>query len=172
MRTLNDVQDRCYIDDEGHWIWRGPAYQRPARISAPNFTTDPSGATMSTQNGKRATWHINTGKPIKPGHQVWSICDQPYCIAPSCLRCGSLETYGAWLRRTGKWKRQHNRILALRRNSDKRRKVTLPVAKLIRLSEQTNAALAEELGLHHYTVGRVRRGESKVPGNFFAGLMP
>ena len=171
MITLADVMDCCFINDEGHWIFRGGRGKGEPSIRAPNFTQDASGQTQTTQKGARAVRHIATRSPIPKGWHVWARCGVARCINPECITAGNRHAYGAWRRRMGLDKNVPNRILANRRNSDLQRKVTRAIADDILQSDESNIVAGARLQLHPETISRVRRGITRAPGNVFAGLM-
>lgn len=180
MKTLDEVRDRCIIvpaddSDDGceHWLYQGAVEKRGSRrIHAPDFTKDPSGRTSLTQSARRAVRHIATGKPIPKGWRVWSRCQVRDCVNPACIGVGNETAYGRARSKSGVDQGRIKRILANRRNSDLQRKVTPAVARAILRSGESNVILAERHGVGSSTVQRVRRGEVRVTGNPFQGLVP
>jgi hypothetical protein len=171
MRTLEEIRESCFIDDESHWIYRGAHVKDVARIYAPDFTRDPSGQTMTVQTGRRAVYHLMTGKPIPKNWRVWSKCTELRCINPDCLVAGSIKMHGRARAKSGVNKNLTSHILANRKIAAKRTKITRAVADDILGSNDTNVVLAARLGLHRETISRVRRGLYQAPGNPFQGLL-
>lgn len=171
MRSLDEVKDACFINEEGHWIFKGACHEGSPRIHAPNYTKDSTGNTLTTQTGRRAVWHLVNKKALPKGWRVWANCLEPSCVNPACVGHGNLAAYGRSVVKSGKYRNVPARMLANRRNTDLQRKVTRAVADDILLSGDDNITLAARHGLHKETVSRVKRGQCKVPGNIFQGLM-
>lgn len=172
MKTLEEVKKLCRIDDDGHWIWDGATSKAgQSRILAPDFTQDPTGATQRTQHGKRAVWHINTGKPIEEGYRVYSKCHVHSCLKPTCLVCETDAEYGARQVASGRLRGSLRRRLLAGRASASTRALTDEQIAEIMASQETAKALAKKFGVHRCTVGIYRRGVSKAVPNFFQGLI-
>lgn len=173
MIHLDEVRDRCRIllaedsdDGRAHWLFAG------IRIHAPDFSRDPTGQTLLPQRSRRAVWHLLHGRPIPAGWRVWSKCQVPNCIHPDCLACGNYKRYGQSVARSGHHRGVIHRALASRRNGNLQRKVTPAIAADIQSSNDSGRALAARHQLHPSTISRVRRGQLRLPGNPFQGLLP
>lgn len=171
MKTLEDIRQRCVITDDGHWLWRGAltAEGRP-RIHAPDYT---NGGVMKPQCGTRAVWHCATEKPIPKGWRAYGTCDEKACCNPAHVKCTSEADFGAWLRRTGKYKGDTKRVLANRAISRGRSVLTPERIAYIQASPKLGKDLAVELGMSASTVSKARRGEVLVfqGAGLFSGLM-
>ena len=172
MITLAEIKDHCFVDEAGHWIYRGAYSNGTARIYAPDYSKDPSGRRLTVQRGPRAIHHLKTGQPMLLGWRAWSCCDVPTCINPDCITAGPNRMYRAAMRRRTAGPVSVLRVLANRQNGEKQRKVTQAIANDILGSSDSNLALAARHSLSRETVARVRRGELRIPGNPFQGLMP
>ena len=170
MKTLNDIRGRCHIDEAGHWIWKGSL--RPdgrANIYAPDYTR----GGMSVQAGPRAVWHVVTGHAIPAGWLAYGKCKERACCNPACIGCApSAEVY-ALVAASGVLKGQVRRILANRRISRGRSKLTPEVIAEIQQSDETGVALAARLRLNRQLISKARRGEAlafQPLGGVFGGL--
>ena len=175
MRTLEEVKGRCFITEDGHWLWRGSV--RPdgrANIYAPDYST--KGGDMTTQAGPRAVWHMHTGKPIPKTHRAYVVCGHPTCCNPECIRCTTEHMRGQFARRSGRHKGSPRHLAANRAIGAKRAKLTADQVLYVQTSPKTGIELAAELGVGRSTISKLRRGQNVVtkPGgapNPFAGLM-
>lgn len=117
---------------------------------------------------RRMVWEANNG-PIPDGMLVSTRCNNPKCV--SCLK---LTTKAAITR-----KAMANPATKLKRRASGARfarpvlgKITMEIAREIRLSEKTGKEWAKELGVSKALVSHVRCGRSWVEhSNPFAGLM-
>lgn len=171
MKTIEDIQGRCFINDEGHWLWRGAV--RPSgspNILAPDYT---KGGAMTTQAGKRAVWHCVNQRALPAGWRVWGTCDEIACCNPEHVMAGNGRAYGDWVRRSGKLKGQINRILANRAINKHRSVLTPESLTHILASNQSGVKLAAELGISKSVVSKARRGQMVVvrPAGMFSALM-
>ena len=175
MRTLEEVKGRCFITDDGHWLWRGSV--RPdgrANIYGPDYST--KDGDMATQAGPRAVWHMHTGKPIPKGHRAYVVCGHPACCNPKCIRCTTELLRGKFATRSGRFKNSAKHLAARRVISISRAKLTAEQVQYVKTSSKTGVELAAELGVGKATISKYRRGENVVTAsgvvfNPFAGLM-
>jgi hypothetical protein len=166
IRTLNDIRDRCRVVD-GHWIWVGAVSKGQARVWAPDIT---NGGEMRSQPGPRAVWHAKTGEPIPKGMRVFCNCSEPRCINPEHIVCRTPEEQGGHVAASGKLKGLLTKIVANRKINQKRSKVTPEALDLILYSDLTGQEVSAETGICRSTISRIRRGESGIVSNPFAGL--
>lgn len=175
MRTLEEIKGRCFITEDGHWLWRGSI--RPdgrANIYAPDPTRTDGG--MSTQSGARAVWHVVNHKAVPKGFRVYGVCEHPECCNPQCIRCTSDRQYGLYVARIGRRKNEPNRIKANRATSVTRAALTAEQVQYVQYSTKKGSVLAVELGVSTTTISKYRRGEHTVTAsggapNPFAALM-
>jgi hypothetical protein len=171
--TLDDIKDRCFIDDDGCWIWRGGKSGGVPKVYAPNFSKP--GAPMESQVGRRAVWQIVNNKPIPPCHRVYKTCEKARCLNPAHMRCGSNAQVGAFIAKSGVLKGSAKRIAANRLIGRKRSTLTPALIAEIQQSSETGLQLAQRLNLGREIVSRARRGEIKAFAPIaspFSGLMP
>lgn len=173
MRTIEEVRDRCFIDDEGHWIWRGAVSSGIARVYAPDWTTLNGG--MRSQAGRRGVWHIeNPGKALPKGWRVFATCKEPLCLNPKCAKVGTAVKQGATTTKLGKFKNQPKRILANRMTAKKLTRVTPELAAEILSSNEGHTEFQRRTGIGRETVRRVRNGRAvayQPLGGMFSGLI-
>ena len=174
MRTLEDIRGRCFITEDGHWLWRGALRPdgRP-NIYAPDYTFDPAGTKLRSQAGPRAVWHCHTGAPIRDGWRVFGTCDEKACCNPEHMRCISCALQGVYVRRTGVFKGRTTRIRANRAINRKRTVRTPEAIAHIQASQATGVQLARDLGISTSVVSRARRGNVRslqAASGMFAAL--
>jgi hypothetical protein len=172
IMTLDNIKARCFITDEGCWEWRGAMSQGVPRIYAPNHQKP--GSPMECQVGRRAVWHVRTGKSIPKGHRVFGTCQNAVCLCPEHARCGTTSDLGALTKKLGRFKNKPARIAASRIGGRKRSHLTAELIAEIQASDETGVAIARRLKLGREVVSRVRRGKLKSfqsIGNPFAGLL-
>lgn len=169
--TIEDIKARCFIDDDGCWIWRGGQSRGFPRIFAPNHQKP--GSPKEAQPGRRAAWHVATGKPIPDGHRVYGTCMKPLCVNPACAKCGTGQDVGDFTVATGRYRNQARRIAASRLTGRKRSSVSAALVAEIQSSNETGRAIARRLQVGRGVAYRARRGEllAFVPiGSVFGGL--
>lgn len=168
--TLNDIKARCVITDDGHWIWKGAKSEgKYPRIWAPDYT---KGGHKTAQPGKRAVWHLKTGKSLPEGWRVWSTCDCEGCIAPQCVTAGPTQHWGDHMAKTGKHKTMVHRV-ASRRSAQSRMVLSPDQITMVQSDPRTGRELARALGVSEQTISRARTGRivCHLPiGSPFAGL--
>jgi len=169
---LAELRGRCRIDEDGHWIWTGAHSQGYPRVWAPDFTNHHGG--MRSQQGRRAVWHLTTGKPIAQGWRVFGTCDERSCMNPGHIVCEPVAKRGAKVAASGVLKGQVRRIIANRATNRKRSRLTPELVSEILTSEKTGQQISRETGLGRTTISRVRQRKalSFVPGGgLFTGLV-
>ncbi|WP_417283773.1 hypothetical protein [Comamonas sp.] len=172
MRTLEEIKGRCFIDVDGHWLWRGAVRPNGSpNIYAPDYRFE---GRMTAQCGYRAVWNCQHKKPIPAGYRVFLTCDEPACCNPEHIRCASDVEFGKWLQRKGIHKGQTKRIQANRAIGRKRAKLTPEMVSHIQSSDKSLASVAAELGISTCTAWRARQGMSvvsPVANGVFSGLL-
>lgn len=146
LRTIDDLRDRCRIDDiTGCWHWAG------ARSGGAPSTRVP-GLGRNTSLGK-AIGYLLTGR--EPGRGVvWhATCETRGCCNPAHRRAGTRQTQMLAIGRT---------LTSLERARIARgcrRVLTAEAVGDIRDSSEPLRVLAERHGCAISTAARVRRGE-------------
>lgn len=171
--TLDDIKDRCHIDDDGHWIWKGAVSEgKWPRIWAPDHTKE--GSPMESQTGRRAVWHVCTGKAIPTGWRMIGTCEVDSCLNPKHMKCGTTADWGAQVRKSGIHTGSVRHQTASRQTGRKRSVLTPETFQEILSSNETGLALASRLGISAQTVSKARKGQIKcfeATGGLFTGLM-
>jgi len=171
--TLDDIKDRCHIDDDGHWIWKGALSEgKWPRIYAPDHTKE--GSPMVTQTGRRAVWHVSTGKPIPNSWRVFGTCEVDCCLNPKHMKCGSTQEWGAQVSKAGIHSGSVRRSVAGRQAGRKCSVLTPETYQEIIGSNETGLALAARLGVSKQTVSKARNGLIvcfEPAGGLFSGLI-
>lgn len=177
MRTLEEIKGRCFITEDGHWLWRGSVRPdgRP-NIYAPDYSSKPGEVVMTTQAGPRAVWHVVNQKVIPKSHRAYVVCKHPECCNPECIRCTTGHLRGKHATRTGRFKNSPKHEAARRAISVSRAKLTAEQVEYVKTSKKTGLALAAELNVGRSTISKYRRGQNLVTAsgavfNPFAGLM-
>lgn len=172
MKDLEEIQGRCVITEDGHWLWDGAVREDGrAWIYAPDYTR--SKGKMQSQNGHRAVWHVINCKAIPKGRRVIGTCEETACVAPGHGKLVTEAQYGAFMRKTGRFKNSTKRMLANRAIGRKRSDLTLELIEYIQTSPKTGRDLAIELDLLETVVSRARRGEMVAfqPASPFVGMV-
>lgn len=170
--TLDDIKARCFIDDNGCWLWRGALTDgKWPRIHAPDHTIP--GSPNRTQTGRRAAWHLFTAKPIPNGWRVYGTCLCDTCVNPLHMKCGPTAELGRFTAKLGRFKNSYARIVANRMTGRKRASLTPEQVQEAQDSKELNKVLADRWGVSPQTVSRARRGHMKSvqASNPFLGLM-
>lgn len=170
--TPDDLKDRCRINDEGCWLWAGAKSKGVPRIWAPDHTKH--GGEKHTQTGRRAMWHVNTGKPIPNGWRVFGTCEEATCINPDHMVCRPVAEQGAKVAKSGKLRGNVRKIAASRATGRKRSHLTPDLISIIRTSPKSGLQLEREMGIDHRTISKVRTGKATAfapVGGIFSGLL-
>ena len=175
MRTLEEIKGRCFVTEDGHWLWRGTLTSHGrAHIYAPDYTR--KDGELTCQSGARAVWHVINQKALPDGYRAYVTCDYPECCNPECITATTSSQHGKFGSRKGRHKGNPNHITANRAICAKRAKLTAEQVLYVQTSPKTGVALAAELGVSTSTISKLRRGGNKVtaPGgapNIFTALM-
>ena len=174
MKTLEEIKGRCFIDEEGHWNWRGALTKKgKPSIYAPDYTNH-KGKVLTHQCGYRAVWHVLNQRAVPEGSRIFSMCGEATCCNPEHIRCMPVTAYGRRQASKGTLKGQTTRIQANRAIGRKRAKLTPEMVSRIQASDQSLASLAAELGISTCTAWRARQGKSVIPpasSGIFSGLL-
>lgn len=170
--TLDDIKGRCFITDDGHWLWRGALSDGHPRIWAPNYSKP--GAPKTGQHGKRAVWNVVNQKPLPQGWRVFGTCIHTTCINPACIDAGPGQAWGERLSKSIARKGKLARITASRLTGQKRSLLTPERIEEAKASPKTGRELAREWGVSEQVISRARNGQVKCfqpVGGLFTGLM-
>jgi len=157
--TLDDIKARC--EEVGDCLeWQG------------SYTT--SGSPMLYHDGERTTvrkvvYALKHGRQLPDGHVASNCCCNPRCVSEDHVR-GITKT--KMLERTRA--NTNHELRAARIAATKRRneaKLTPEQVQMVRDSQETNLALAAQLGVHHSLLSAIRNGKAwRSYTNPFAGL--
>ena len=168
MRTLEEIKGRCFIDEDGHWLWRGAKRANGVPfVYAPNHA---QGGKMSTQCGYRAVYHCQHGKAVPEGYRVFNTCGNPACLNPDHIRTASDAAFGRHVRSKGVFKGQVRRIIANRAIALSRTKVTPEMVSQILASPDSCAKTGAAFGVSGFLVWRIRNGKHPVKPAGAGGL--
>jgi len=168
MKTINEVKERCHIDDQGHWLWRGAtAVDGSPRIHAPDLS---QGGILRVQQGRRSVWQMRSREAVPAGWRVYSLCGEQCCVRPEHIGCGPMDEVAQHYKRLGVYSDWTRRSTASRIASAKRTKATPAICAAVLASDETGLAVAKRLGISKSLVSRIRRGE-RNRDNVFRGLL-
>lgn len=171
---LEDIKERCYINDEGCWVWKGAISEgKWPRIWAPDHTKP--GSPMKTQTGRRAVWHIKSGVAIPTGYRVYGDCECDQCLNPAHMKCGPTSEYGEHIKETGKFRGSVKRITANRATGQKRSKISPGQIAVILGSYETGKDISARMNVSRQLISRYRTGKGGLcwepVGGMFSQLM-
>lgn len=170
---MDDIKGRCRIDElTGCWLWVGAKSEGWPRIWAPDHTNH--GGDLRTQTGRRAAWHVKTGKPIPAGWRVFGTCDSRDCCNPAHMVCEPTAARGQKVAASGKLKNNIRRIAANRKTGRTRSSLSPELIAEIRESTETGLQIERRLGISRSTVSRVRTHKPLAfdpVGGVFTGLL-
>ena len=160
IRTVEDVRQRCFIDADGCWIWRGCS----------------SGGAPSAKIGSRY-WKVRrwaciqtrtkAGKPMPAGRwQTACACAKPQCVSPRCAMPLEPKAFAAWLRDAGFVNTPAHKAAcaeAMRKIAPKldARKAVECAARI--LAGETSAKVAASLGISQSYACKVANGGAWAP---------
>lgn len=119
---------------------------------------------------RRVAWELVRG-PIKSGLSISPDCGNPYCVNPAHMACltESQKSKRAAKRGTLMTAAKAKAISDTRRKSAK---ISVEIAQIIKVSDESGPALAERYGVDRTLVSKIRRGQIwKDYSNPFAGLL-
>lgn len=162
MKTLEELHGACRIEpaDTGsdHLIWAGGMSKKFPRVWAPDYTKTKKLAAaetvMASQPGRRAAWHLTTGRALPNGWRVFATCDEELCVAH--FGAGPTEKVGKEISTRGKLKHSIRRKLANRAIGRARSKLDQDAIEEIRQSSETGLALSSRLGVAPSVISKIR----------------
>jgi len=160
IRTLQDLRDRCHIDDDtGCWIWKLALDRGHPKV---HFVAPDTGE-RKCMRGPRAAWYLRGGEDIANGRIVFRLacCPNRDCVNPTHVKEGTMKERGTQIRRSGVLRNLPQSIEAATRVARTHRaKLTLEQVREIRSSPETCAELARRFGIAHSQISAIRRGEA------------
>lgn len=160
MITLQWLEERVKEDD-GCWVWQG-VITRYGQPQATLFT--PQG--RKTALVRRVVWELTHERSLATNQWVSCRCKTPGCVHPEhVMRLAR----GMSARGTKKTEVTKAKIAAT-----KQARSRWPNGEIVKMAQESplnNVALAAQIGCHHSTIAKIRRGQlRKQYGNPFAGL--
>lgn len=157
--TIQDIKDRT--EELGEcWIW-----QQGTSNGLPQMKVKGCACKLV----RRIVVAID-GRPAEPGQPVAVTCGEKLCVNPKHLKPSTTRAVARRAARKGAWKGMVRcaRIAATKRASGK---LTIEIAREIRLSEEPGPALAKKYGVDRSLITRVRAGKAwKDASNPFSSL--
>jgi hypothetical protein len=163
IRTLQDIRDRCRIDEEtGCWIWAmATSWSQKANCSRKKLPVcyyGPKGRNMSVI---RLVVELRSGRPVPSSYRVWRTCGDEKCCNPAHLKSGTHAAWGNWWANSGRAKFTPDHKAAVRVSAARRGHLTPAQARQVILSDRPGAELAREYGVSQQVISRIRRGITK-----------
>lgn len=157
ISNMDDVKARCVVDEEtGCWHWRGAASKD---VPTPRlWVFDSQRGKFRTMTGPLAVLEL-TGRRVAGVKRGWRTCRCSDCMNDEHIMGGSDKDYGRWVAGNDLWKGRPQRIAANRRTGRARSVADERIVSLVRSSEKTGVALAEELGIDRRRISAIRTGK-------------
>lgn len=154
IRTVEDVNSRCYEDDlTGCWNWRlalsGNGHPH-AYISTPDGS--------KSMSGVAAALHVS-GRPVPKGLTGYHTCGNKQCMNPAHMKIGTHKEKWAMLKATGMLKADATRRAKNTQISRQRSKLT-PFVDEIRTSSEHPKVLALKYGCTPSAIYNIRAYKS------------
>jgi len=119
---------------------------------------------------RRAMFQLNGGVLV-PRVPIVTTCGEKLCINPAHLKASTVSAVGKEAGNRGGWKSK-TRCAKIATAKRKTGKLTMEIAREIRMSNETGPVLAARHGIHRSLVTKIRSGDAwKDYSNPFAGLM-
>ncbi len=158
VRTLDDVRDRCRIDDEtGCWVWAMACSGRSPRAHVrAGVIGDKAGVTTVA----RLSW-VLSGRELAPKHHVYRLacCGEPLCVNPDHLGAGTRAAMSSAVLARGGY---HTAKLQLvRRAGNLAQALPLETVQAVQRSIEGGASVAaasREHGVHERTASAIAKG--------------
>lgn len=158
--TLDDIKDRT-VEEGDCWVWRGSTTGQ----GYPTMKPPGCGCSMV----RRVAIEL-TGVNLKPRQPVVTTCGERLCVNPAHLKPSTTAAVAKAAAARGAFSTplRGARIAAAKREKGK---LSMDIARDIRVSTDSSRALAELYGVHQSLISRVRAGISwRDYSNPFAGL--
>ena len=160
IRTVEDVRQRCFIDADGCWIWRGCK-------SDGTPTAKIAGKYWKVRRWVCIQDRAKAGKPMPAGR--WSAacgCAKRQCVSPRCAMPLEPKAFAAWLRDVGYLNTPAHKAAcaeAMRKAAPKldARKAVECATRI--LAGEPSASVAASLGICESYAYRVASGRSWAP---------
>lgn len=153
IKTLNDIKDRCYVDERGCWIWSG--CMANGKVPMANIGNRQLVTVM------RFAYCLKNKVPLESlaGLRVWSSKRECRDVNPDHAMVGTAADHNRWRAEGGRLKGEHRRIISTKSRDKIGRRYTPAQIVEIRSSDETERALAERFGCTPALIGYIRRGK-------------
>jgi len=119
---------------------------------------------------RRAMFELNGGV-LAPRVPIVTTCGEKLCINPVHLKSSTVSAVGKEAGKRGGWKTK-TRCAKIAASKRKTGKLTMEIARTIRMSSETGPVLAARHGTHRSLVTKIKSGDAwKDYSSPFAGLM-
>lgn len=159
MKTIEDVRQRCRIDEEtGCWHWGGEMKSGKAGSRVPAiYLFDSLRQKHRVMSGPLAILEL-TGRRSTAKTMGWRGCLCDDCLNPKHVMGGTRVEFGSFVRAAGLFKNNPARFAANRKSARERSPMTPELAAEIRGSTLTGRELAAKHGLKVRHVSSIRTG--------------
>jgi hypothetical protein len=154
IRTVEDVRQRCYVDPDGCWHWRGGmrnAYRTPsAKIG---------GKPVSVRR-----WVVLQSRSLADDVKIVPKCGNSDCVAPGCARPKRPVEFAKWLMDEGHihtpaHKLAHKEGTRKGPNVKLTPRMAAEIARLVRAGGD-RGSIAAQFGITRSHVNNIARGDN------------
>lgn len=160
IRTVADLRSRCSVDEYTEcWHWQLSMVQGAPKV---HFVTPDTGKRIGMR-GRRAAVYLDKGHNIEMGRSVFAraMCKSLDCVNPEHSRAGNRDTMGRALAESGRAKNLLSKRAASTATARRTRaKITMDDARQIRVSDETQAALAKQYGIAQSAIWAIKTGKA------------
>lgn len=162
IRSLDDLKDRCRIDDEtGCWVWCGGKSMGAPRV---HLVID---GVYRVVRGRSAAVALDCGKYLGHGLLAIAKCSNGDCVNPKHCRVGDRKEWGRAHKEAGTMKTPAKQAAAWAAGAC-RRVLTDEDVAAIRVSDDPSTELASRYGVSVRHINNVRcgrlRARTTLPG--------
>lgn len=150
IQTAQDLRDRCFVDGDGCWHWRGAM----SRDDSPAVWIPVLGCAGSLS---MLTGLLKTGKRTGKNDCWYPTCPTPNCANPAHRK---LMTRSAMMKIVRAISDPLHRAKVTRGKRAASKVMNMGKADEIRASDEMGTELSKRLGVSVSIVSRVRRGEA------------
>ncbi len=152
IRTIEDLKQRCWIDDDtGCWHWRGATNGRVPSTWFP--------AVKRVSSLPYVICHLTTGSPPRKG-QVWHCrCETPFCANPDHRKPGTRSSQMKALK-LSRPPLVRAQIAATKRAANRSR-LTQEEKSSVYGSVETLASICSRLGISQTYASNLRAGKKR-----------
>jgi len=166
IRTVEDLRDRCRIDEEtGCWHW-GLAIVR----GAPHVSFVDADGKRRRGTGRNAAAALGLEGGVPDGHVAFAraCCPSSDCVNPLHTRTGTRRQKGEAIVRTGEQRGLPSKAIPVSASNRRRQKLTPDQVEAIRSSTDTQTALAARYGVSQTTIWAIVSGRRYRPQAYSA----